>query len=310
MSGFLKVRLDQSDPHIATLFLAGSASGQSIGKTLRVEIGREVTLRLPEFLADPDYISAAFVNPGANSSPLVVSVSGRDIVTSLATDAAGAITSTAQQVIDAINADADASALVTGSLPATSTGAGVVVAEPSTNIVGSHTFGTGNSAFTLTEDVPTVAGEGDVSASSGGVEYKVGSDESLSPLGNAPESEESSVHSAGDVPVGGAGTDHSSETNLSGRVGEAESEEVEKDDEAGGSGKLVDEKADAEKFAEKVEKKNVPEINEALKEFGLDDSGRKDEKVERLKQDYASADEERQSSLDDYFSEDDEGEEA
>ena len=57
-------------------------------------------------------ITAEFRNPGVPNSPLTVSVSGNDIVVSLATDAAGALSSTAAQVVAAINAHPAASPLV------------------------------------------------------------------------------------------------------------------------------------------------------------------------------------------------------
>ena len=57
-------------------------------------------------------ISVEFRNPGANDSPLAVSVVGNDITVDLATNSTGAIVSTAGQVIDAINAHPAASALV------------------------------------------------------------------------------------------------------------------------------------------------------------------------------------------------------
>ena len=49
-------------------------------------------------------LTAEFVNPGAPNSPLTVSFIGNDLSVRLATDAAGALTSTAAQVAAAINA--------------------------------------------------------------------------------------------------------------------------------------------------------------------------------------------------------------
>ncbi len=57
-------------------------------------------------------ITVSAVDPGAADSPLSVSVNGNDILVSLATDSTGATTSTAAQVIAALNADPSASALV------------------------------------------------------------------------------------------------------------------------------------------------------------------------------------------------------
>ncbi len=55
--------------------------------------------------------------------------SGNAITVHAATDAAGAVTSTAAQVVDAINATKGVAALVTASKYRTNAGAGVVVAQ-------------------------------------------------------------------------------------------------------------------------------------------------------------------------------------
>ena len=57
-------------------------------------------------------VTAELLNPGVASSPLDVTVSGKDITVRLATDAAGALSSTGAQVVDAINADAEAAQLM------------------------------------------------------------------------------------------------------------------------------------------------------------------------------------------------------
>ncbi len=77
-------------------------------------------------------VTAALLNPAAASSPLSVSVAGKAITVNLATDAAGAVTSTAAQVVDAINASPDAAALVTATKFRTNTGAGVVAPTATT----------------------------------------------------------------------------------------------------------------------------------------------------------------------------------
>ena len=79
-------------------------------------------------------ISVALVDPGANSSALAIAVAGQAITISLATDNAGALTSTATQLITALNAHADAGALVTGAV--TGTGGDVVAVEPATALAG------------------------------------------------------------------------------------------------------------------------------------------------------------------------------
>ncbi len=73
-------------------------------------------------------LTAQLKDPGAASAPLSVAVNGSAITVNLATDATGKVTSTAAQVIDAINASPDASRLVTATKYRTNTAAGVVVA--------------------------------------------------------------------------------------------------------------------------------------------------------------------------------------
>lgn len=73
-------------------------------------------------------INVQMVNPKANSAALSVAVAGQDITISLATSEAGAITTTAAQIIAAIAASEKASALVTAAATGESTGAGVVAA--------------------------------------------------------------------------------------------------------------------------------------------------------------------------------------
>ena len=65
-------------------------------------------------------------NPGGNSLPLGVTVNGKAITVSLATSDTGAVTSTAAQVVAAINALPEATALATAAKYRTNAGAGVV----------------------------------------------------------------------------------------------------------------------------------------------------------------------------------------
>ncbi len=71
-------------------------------------------------------IQAEILNPGVANSPLSVSLSGLRITVSLATDGTGALSSTAAQVVAAINANPGASALVTAYTWAGNAGAGIV----------------------------------------------------------------------------------------------------------------------------------------------------------------------------------------
>jgi hypothetical protein len=78
-------------------------------------------------------LTASLVNAGA-SKELTVTVAGNAITVQAATDAAGAITSTATQVVAAINANTDAAKLVTAAVYRTSGGTGVVSATASTKL--------------------------------------------------------------------------------------------------------------------------------------------------------------------------------
>jgi hypothetical protein len=89
-------------------------------------------------------LSAEFRNPGVASSPLDVSVSDEDIVVSLATDAAGAPSSTAQQVVEAINSDRAARRLVVALTYRGNAGAGIV--EPTGEVALSDFLSTSTNA--------------------------------------------------------------------------------------------------------------------------------------------------------------------
>lgn len=81
---------------------------------------------------DGNAIRIRYVNPDADSAALNVSVSGTDISVHLATDAQGDVTSTASDVVTAVNASTDANALVTAAEDGS--GAGVVNATGFTNL--------------------------------------------------------------------------------------------------------------------------------------------------------------------------------
>lgn len=83
--------------------------------------------------AEGNDIRIAMINPGSTHS-LAISVAGSDINITLAYSA-GAITSTAAQIADAIEANSDASALVWASLGG-GTGASIVSAVSQTNLAG------------------------------------------------------------------------------------------------------------------------------------------------------------------------------
>ncbi|MEU8382215.1 M14 family metallopeptidase [Streptosporangium sp. NPDC048865] len=79
-------------------------------------------------------VSVALVRPDTASSPLSVSVNGKDVVVSLGTDASSAIGSTALQVVEALNGDTEASALLTAATYRGNAGGGIVEAAAATRL--------------------------------------------------------------------------------------------------------------------------------------------------------------------------------
>ncbi|MFJ2030019.1 M14 family zinc carboxypeptidase [Streptosporangium sp. NPDC087985] len=79
-------------------------------------------------------ITVALVKPATASAPLSVAVNGKDVVVNLATNASGAITSTAAQVGAALNGNSAASALLTANTYRGNAGTGVVAAAAATKL--------------------------------------------------------------------------------------------------------------------------------------------------------------------------------
>lgn len=107
-----------------------------------------LTFTAVEYGATGNDISIAYVNPGANDAALSVSVSGKAITVSLATGGAGAITSTAAQVLAAIEALPRADDLVSVAIAAADTGSaddgsGIVTAMARANLAGGAGTGVG-----------------------------------------------------------------------------------------------------------------------------------------------------------------------
>ena len=107
-------------------------------------------------------IKVALVDPSANSQDLAVSVIGDTVSVSLKTGSAGAIESTAAQVIAAVNAHLVAKTLVTAANTGASTGAGVVAAVAATSLAGGADWNVIPSCV-LAEDVDVT--DGDTAAS-------------------------------------------------------------------------------------------------------------------------------------------------
>ena len=79
-------------------------------------------------------VQAEFLDPGAANQPLRIDVTGKLIQAFLGTDGTGALSSTAKQVVDAINAKPEAAALVTATTYRGSFGKGVVQPRARTNL--------------------------------------------------------------------------------------------------------------------------------------------------------------------------------
>jgi Zinc carboxypeptidase len=79
-------------------------------------------------------ITAEFLDPGVADSPLSLAVMGNDISVSLATNLAGALSSTAAQVVAAINSHPGASALVVALTFRGNAGAGIVQPRVKVNL--------------------------------------------------------------------------------------------------------------------------------------------------------------------------------
>ena len=137
------IRIDRPRPPITVgpssiIGLVGSAPGSSpAGSAASAEFGAGASgFRVVADAAGEagNDISVALVDPGGNNAALAVAVDGRAITISLATDAGGAITTTATLLVAALNADGEANALVTGAV--TDTGGGVVAAAAATALAG------------------------------------------------------------------------------------------------------------------------------------------------------------------------------
>ncbi len=109
-----------------------SSSGGAIGGLDAANQAQAVVLTSVAWGQDGgNDVTAELLKPGA-STPLSVAVNGKAITVTLATDASGAVTSTAKQVVDAINASA--SSLVNASTFRATGGTGVVAPTAGTNL--------------------------------------------------------------------------------------------------------------------------------------------------------------------------------
>ena len=106
--------------------------------------------------ADGNDITVAYVDPSGASQSLSVVVTGTDIAVNLATDGEGDITTTAGDIITAIEADEDADALVSVANAAANDGTGVVTEMSETALAGGANTPTGAALATQTFDGDTI----------------------------------------------------------------------------------------------------------------------------------------------------------
>jgi hypothetical protein len=111
---------DENDGRIVCLSDSTEAVAATYSTTLTGE-NNDITLTAKTAGVAGNSITIALVDPSEASQSLSIDVTGTDIVVNLATDAESAITTTASLLIAAINADAEASALVTAALKGTDT---------------------------------------------------------------------------------------------------------------------------------------------------------------------------------------------
>lgn len=107
-----------------------------------------LTFTAKVFGAGGNLISVEYVDPSANDAPLSVDVAGSVITVNLATGVAGAITSTAAEVLAAIEASGPADALVavaidTGDTGVADDGSGIVTAMAAAFLAGGTGVGVG-----------------------------------------------------------------------------------------------------------------------------------------------------------------------
>jgi Zinc carboxypeptidase/Chitobiase/beta-hexosaminidase C-terminal domain len=115
---------------------ANMNGGMPIGNSApTAEVGRTVVLTTRAWGHEGgNDVTAEFRHPGQLDSPLSVTFTGNDLAVNLATDGTGALTSTAQQVANAINAHAGAAAELVAQTYRGNAGAGIVVPRAKTNL--------------------------------------------------------------------------------------------------------------------------------------------------------------------------------
>ncbi|MDD5106051.1 MAG: hypothetical protein PHC49_10590 [Desulfuromonadaceae bacterium] len=126
----------------------------SVASTLATGVvanNNAITFTAKKAGADGNDISVQLLDPAGNDKALSVDVVGRDIIVSLATGVAGAITSTAAEVRAAVAASAAVDLVTTASTGA-STGAAAVVAVAKTDLAGGTDASVGRKLWVVSKD--------------------------------------------------------------------------------------------------------------------------------------------------------------
>ncbi len=145
-------------------------------KAASVEVGADnakikVTAKTAGF--EGNDLSIVLADPGANDKALSVDYDDGVITVNLATDGSGSITSTGADVVAAINADVEASALVYAELGTGSDGTGTCAAVASTALVGGSDEAPVTAANGTGSDGSGTASETAATALAGGVDQNV-----------------------------------------------------------------------------------------------------------------------------------------
>lgn len=144
-NGLAAIKTSKSGKFVA--FPIAGAAQASLTTTL-VTVNSNLKFTAKALGTGGNSITVRYVVSG-NNTPLSVSVSTNDITVNVATGAGGAATSTASQVLSAVNASAPAFALVVASLAPGNDGTGIVAAFPATAL----TAGTTGAAVATTTTV-------------------------------------------------------------------------------------------------------------------------------------------------------------
>jgi hypothetical protein len=129
---------EQINSVVSSLLIASITGGLPLASLTTALVGADNDMTFTSKIggAGANAITVALVDPSGNNQALAVTVAELAISVSLATGVAGAITSTAAQVVAAINADATAKMLITAAVKTGDAGTGIVTALAATALAG------------------------------------------------------------------------------------------------------------------------------------------------------------------------------